>query len=174
MSLDTTAFYPGRYALGKTKWSVFEGITAHRPWIGGFPRWLRGKEPNASAGDSGSIPVWVDSPGGGNGNPLQYSCLENPMDRGAWWATVHRVSKRWTWLSTRVQGPGPWIDTNFWDPNIIVIRPGTFGGSDNWGFFSSDPPHCMWVIPKPILWSFLQFQDAEVEWTYSVSGRIAW
>ena len=37
-----------------------------------------------------------DSPGGGHGNPLQYSCLENPMDRGAWWATVHGVSKRWT------------------------------------------------------------------------------
>ena len=37
-------------------------------------------------------------PGEGNGNPLQYSCLENPMDRGAWWATVHRVAKSWTWL----------------------------------------------------------------------------
>ena len=37
-----------------------------------------------------------DSPGGGHGNPLQASCLENPMDRGAWWATVHGVSKRWT------------------------------------------------------------------------------
>ena len=36
--------------------------------------------------------------GGGRGNPLQYSCLEYPMDRGAWWATVHRVAKRWTWL----------------------------------------------------------------------------
>ena len=39
------------------------------------------------------------SPGKGNGNPLQYSCLENPMDGGAWWATVHRVAKNWTWLS---------------------------------------------------------------------------
>ena len=42
---------------------------------------------------------WEDFPGEGNGNPLQYSCLENPMDRGAWWATVHRVTKSWTWLS---------------------------------------------------------------------------
>ena len=43
---------------------------------------------------------WVGRPpGGGNGNPLQYSCLENPMDRGAWWATVHRVTKSQTWLS---------------------------------------------------------------------------
>ena len=47
----------------------------------------------ANAGDAGSIPGLARSPGGGNGNPLQYSCLENPMDRGAWWAIVHGVSK---------------------------------------------------------------------------------
>ena len=50
----------------------------------------------ASAGDTkdpGSIPGSGRSPGGGNGNPLQYSCLENPMDRGAWQATVHGVTK---------------------------------------------------------------------------------
>ena len=46
----------------------------------------------------GLSPGWGRSPGGGYGNPLQYSCLENPMDRGAWWATVHRVVKSWTWL----------------------------------------------------------------------------
>ena len=49
------------------------------------------KNPPASAGDAGdsaSIPGWGRSPEGGNGNLLQYSCLENPMDRGAWWATV--------------------------------------------------------------------------------------
>ena len=44
-------------------------------------------------GDSGSIPGLGRSPEGGNGNPLQYSCLENSMERGAWWATVHRVAK---------------------------------------------------------------------------------
>ena len=48
--------------------------------------------------DVGSIPGSGRSPGEGNGNPLQYSCLENPMDRGAWWATVHRVAKSWTQL----------------------------------------------------------------------------
>ena len=47
----------------------------------------------ANAGDAGSIPGLGRSPGVGNGNPLQYSCLENPMDRGAWQATVHGVSK---------------------------------------------------------------------------------
>ena len=50
----------------------------------------------ANAGDMGSIPGLGKSPGGGNGNPLQYSCLENPMDRGAWWATVHGVIKSQT------------------------------------------------------------------------------
>ena len=49
-----------------------------------------------------SLEDWEDqsgrSPGRGHGNPLQYSCLENPMDRGAWWATVHRVTKSWTSL----------------------------------------------------------------------------
>ena len=45
------------------------------------------------AGDTGSIPGSGRSPGGGNGNPLQYSCLENPMDIGAWWATIHGVTE---------------------------------------------------------------------------------
>ena len=57
------------------------------------------KYPTANAGDArdaGSIPGLGRSPGGGHGNPLQYSCLENPMDRGAWWATVHRVAKSHT------------------------------------------------------------------------------
>ena len=57
------------------------------------------KNLSASAGnvrDSGLIPGSRRSPGGVHGNPLQYSCLENPMDRGAWWATVHRVTKSQT------------------------------------------------------------------------------
>ena len=48
------------------------------------------------AGDVGSIPGPERSPGEGSGNLLQYSCLHNPMDRGAWWAIVHRVAKSWT------------------------------------------------------------------------------
>ena len=63
---------------------------------------LGGSEVKASAcnvGDLGSIPGLGGFPGGGNGNPLQYSCLENPMDGGAWWATVHRVTKSRTRLS---------------------------------------------------------------------------
>ena len=52
-----------------------------------------GKESTSNAGDMGSTPGLERSPGRGNGNPLQYSCLENPMDRGAWPATVHGVAK---------------------------------------------------------------------------------
>ena len=51
------------------------------------------KNPPANAGDMSSIPGSGRSPEGGHGNPLQYSCLENSMDRGAWWATVHGVTK---------------------------------------------------------------------------------
>jgi len=59
----------------------------------GFPGGLDSKESSYNAGDLGLIPGWGRSPGEGNGNPLQYSFLENPMDRGAWWATVHGVAK---------------------------------------------------------------------------------
>ena len=75
--------------------------------VWGLPWWLRGKKSacNAgNAGDAGSIPGSGRSPGGGNGNPLQYSCMQNPMDREAWQATVHRVAKSQTqlqWLSMR-------------------------------------------------------------------------
>ena len=60
------------------------------------------KESVGNAGDTGDAglnPGSGRSPGGGHGNPLQYSCLENPMDRGAWWATVHGVAQSRTQLS---------------------------------------------------------------------------
>ena len=57
------------------------------------------KNPPANAGDPGSVPGWGSSPGERNGTPLQYSCLENPMDGRAWWAAVHGVAKSWTRLS---------------------------------------------------------------------------
>ena len=66
----------------------------------GAPSFLPGgsvsKVSACNAGDLGSIPGLGRSPGEGNGNPLQYSCLENSMDRGAWWATVHGVTKSQT------------------------------------------------------------------------------
>ena len=71
--------------------------------IKGLPRWLRVKNPPTTAGDAGSIPELGRSPGGGNGNPFQYSLLENSMNRGAWQATVHGVTKSWRQLSDWVQ-----------------------------------------------------------------------
>ena len=65
----------------------------------GFQVVLVVRNPPANAGDvrdMGSIPGLGRTPGGGDGNSLQYSCLENPMDRGVWWATVHRVAKSQT------------------------------------------------------------------------------
>ena len=59
------------------------------------------KNPPANAADlrdTGSIPGWGRSLGGGHGSPLQYSCLENPTERGTWWAMVNRVTQSWTWL----------------------------------------------------------------------------
>ena len=64
----------------------------------GFPGGSEVKASAWNAGDLGSISGSGISPGEGNGNPLQYSCLENPVDRGAWWATVHGVTNSWTRL----------------------------------------------------------------------------
>ena len=80
---------------GTSKWFC-PAIKGMKP-----PQWLSGKESGCSAGatgDMGSIPRSGRFPGRGRGNPLQYSCLENPMDRGAWQATVHRVTKSRTQL----------------------------------------------------------------------------
>ena len=65
----------------------------------GLPWWLSGKESTCYAGDADLIPGLGRLPGEGNSNPLQYSCLGNPMDRRAWRATVHRVKKSWARLS---------------------------------------------------------------------------
>ena len=85
--------------------------TGHSKWAEqNYPRSGAGLSPGSSvgndsiykaggSGDVGSIPGMGRSPGGGNGNPLQYSCLGNLMDTGSWRATVHGVAKSWTWLS---------------------------------------------------------------------------
>ena len=81
--------------IGQRVWAKYSKLR--------LPRWLSDKESTCSAGDTGdvgSIPGLGRSSGGGNSNPLQYSCLENPVDREAWWAIVHRVTESWTRLST--------------------------------------------------------------------------
>ena len=98
---DTVKFRPG--SLGN--WQTI-GISISNYWCNWIlppqkselPRWLRDKESTCSARDTGSIPGTGRSPGGGHGNPLQNSCLENPMDSGAWQATVHGAAKSRTRL----------------------------------------------------------------------------
>ena len=86
----------------------------HMFW-GDFPGYSDSKESACNVGDTGSIPGWGRSPGEGNGYPHQYSCLDNSMDRGAWWATVRRITKSRTRLSdlhTRTfWGAGGWYAT---------------------------------------------------------------
>ena len=82
-------------------WVTIHGVTELDVTndLRGFPGGSEVKASACNAGDLGLIPGSGRSPQGGHGNPLQYSCLENPMDRGAWWVTVHRVAKSWAGLS---------------------------------------------------------------------------
>ena len=96
--------WPGR--ASSESWAVCLRLPAcvwkEPSWRGSedFPGGSDGKASAYNAGHPGSVPGSGRSPGEGNGNPLQYSCLENPMDRGAWQATVHGVTKSWTRLRT--------------------------------------------------------------------------
>ena len=73
-------------------------VTEHKAKPLGLTGGSDGKESPCNAGDPGSNPGLRRSPGKGNGNPLQYSCLENPRDRRAWWAAVHRIRQSQTRL----------------------------------------------------------------------------
>ena len=73
-------------------WGADRGNPAVIEWVG-FPGGSMVKNSSTNAGDVGSIPGLGRSPGEGNGKPLWCSCLENPMDRGTWWPTVHRVAE---------------------------------------------------------------------------------
>ena len=75
-----------------------KGRATHSTISRGFPGGSNDKESGSNAGDLGSIPGLGRPPGGGHGNPLQYSCLDNSMDREAWRAIVHSVTKGWTQL----------------------------------------------------------------------------
>jgi len=116
---------------GGAWWAALSGIAQSRirlKWLSSsssssralnvHPWWLSGKESTYNVGDSGnsgSIPKLGRSPGGGNGNPFQDSCLENPMNRGAWQAPVHEVTKSWIqlkWLSTTQHGIAEhWVES---------------------------------------------------------------
>ena len=89
-----------------------------KSWVWGFPSGSVVKKPPANDGDArdlGSIPELGRSPGEGNGNPIQGSCLENSMDREVWWAVVHGVAKSRTWLNN-------WTHTHYciWLASIFL------------------------------------------------------
>ena len=96
----------------------------------GSPGGSEVKASASNAGDLGSIPGSGRSPGEGNGNPLQYSCLENPMDRGAWWATVHGVAKSQTPLSDLTNLTKSRERENVWGytkrPSYLELRRGSW------------------------------------------------
>ena len=95
--VSLTSIYIGRWVL--CHYCHLERPTVTAPAFMRFPGGSEVKALASNAGDSGLIPGSGRSPGEGNGNPLQYSCLEDPMDGEAWWATIHGVSKSRTWLS---------------------------------------------------------------------------
>ena len=113
----------------------------------GFPRGSAVKNPPVMQKMQETRVQSSRSPGGGHGNPLQYSCLENPMDRGAWQAVVHRVAKSWTWLKQLNMHTSSYIDkylsSNMISPNLdflkilefIFCRIGTDSG--------------LWLLPLP-------------------------
>ena len=84
-----------KFALRPVEYEEFIGCWINL-YIRGFPSGSDGKESACNAGDLGSIPGSRRSPGDGYGNPLQDSCLGNPMDRGVWWATAHGVAESQT------------------------------------------------------------------------------
>ena len=92
-------------------WSLAWRILSITLLVCDFPGGSDGKASVYKAGDPGSIPGWGRSPGEGNGNPLQYSCLENPMDR-AWWATVHGFAKSRTKVSDFTSLISVWDECN--------------------------------------------------------------
>ena len=93
--------FPGFYIPQTGNFIKDTETPKHRKGIASkaLPGGSDGKESACKAGDPGLIPGWGRSPGEENGNPLQYSCLENPVDRGAWRVTVHGVAKSQTQLS---------------------------------------------------------------------------
>ena len=141
---------------------VAKNTTLESVWIwnwlhhqGDFPRSSVGKDSACSAGDPSSIPGSERSPGEGNGNPLQCSCLENPMDRGAWQATVHGVAR-----------VGHNLVTKHLPVNIKELR--TLGR-----FLNSSEPFPHW-LKESCIWSWLvRFSwgrnTANTKWTNDIN-----
>ena len=115
-----------------------------------FPGGSDSKESACNAGDLGLIPGWGRSPGDGNGYPLQYACWENFMDRGAWQATVHGVTKNQTWQSQRAAPK-----SHFSAPRLVTTS-NSLPCSDSWF------PHCSYST-KLMGWPWVLKEGFQVE-----------
>ena len=113
------------------------------------------RDPSANSGDAGSIPVLGVSPEGGNGNPLWHCCLENPMDRGAWWAIVHGVAKSLTWLYD-------WVRASL----SVSPSPQAFLPHTSWQNFHPFPP--VWETAEVKTW-----QPGLLAWLVQVSPLVS-
>ena len=135
-----------------------------------LPRWLSGKESACNAGDAGLIPGSGRSSGGRNGNPLQYSCLENPMDRGAKWATVHGVAESdmhdWvtehTWILDHVHRQLPGKERQPLLQVICITEAGDSEGQMWVPVYPSSPTSSPSFIPNCLpCWDHAQYQMQE-------------
>ena len=121
-----------------------------------LPSWLSGKESahQCRRYKRRGFNPWVGiSPGEGNGNPLQYSCLKNPMDRVAWWAIVYRVTKSWTWLSVHTQIVF-FFTLTFSSPPLCSIKKNSIQIWAVW-FFGTLFHHLLGLLASPIMFPFL-------------------
>ena len=128
---------------------------------------------------------WGRSPGGVNGNPLQYSCLENPMVRESWWATVHGVAKSWIWLSTHspthLPNLEPGFRSLFWNLQRamgLVIKNVWQGGT---GLLSQGVSYPLWFLSLHSCWVSPQWRPVlsvlsthMIESGYLITSSIHW
>ena len=131
--------------------------------VQGFPGGMMGKPP----ANVGSIPESGWSPGEGNGNPLRYSCLENPTDRGAWRATVHGVTESWTGLSDSAHTQPECLSINRWAYKPTVVCNTTedhsaIKGTESWNMLQLWRHYDEWNKPNTkgqILHDFTHMKD---------------
>ena len=111
--------YGSKLAVGHLPISAYKAKVGTGGGLPGWPLWWRTCLPlQADIRDTDMIPGSGRVPGGVHGNALQFSCLENPMERGVWWATVHRVTKSWIWLKWLSTHTG----TSFFTRHILLSR----------------------------------------------------